>query len=274
MPELKAFASSVAVVVSSCDRFFDTWRPFVFFFRKHWNDCPFPVFLITNRLQVRSQLLHPIAVGPDLGWASNMMTALESIPQPYLLYFQEDYFLNAQVNSSLLATDIAYAFDKDAASFCFQARGELEPNFQPLNERFGIVSPESDGRTRLQVTLWKKDALQATLRPGESAWNMEARASERTRGLLVLSYHQRRDRPIPYLMSAVVRGLWTPEAITLCEQAGVDIQPRFRSAHSGAAWLRRFRRGIDRVTLPLSLARQLPHVIDLDPLADDPKASA
>lgn len=265
MPELKAFASSVAVVVSSCDRFFDTWRPFVFFFRKHWKDCPFPVFLITNRLQVRSQLLHSIAVGPDLGWASNMITALESIPQPYLLYFQEDYFLNAEVNSSLLADDIAYAFDKDAASFCFQARGEVELNFQPLNERFGVVSPESDGRTRLQVTLWKKEALQATLRPGESAWNMEARASERTRGLLVLSYHQRRHRPIPYLMSAVVRGLWTPEAITLCEQAGVDIQPRFRSAHSEAAWLRRFRRGVDRVTLALSLARQRPHVIDLDP---------
>src|ERR1700704_4271794 len=33
MPELKDFASSVAVVVSSCDAFFDVWRPFAFFFR-------------------------------------------------------------------------------------------------------------------------------------------------------------------------------------------------------------------------------------------------
>lgn len=32
MPELKDFAGSVAVVVSSCDAFFDAWRPFVFFF--------------------------------------------------------------------------------------------------------------------------------------------------------------------------------------------------------------------------------------------------
>jgi len=264
MPELNAFASSVAVVVSSCDAFFDAWRPFVFFFRKYWGDCPFPVFLIVNQLEVRSRVVQPIPVGPDRGWASNMMTALESIPQPYLIYFQEDYFLNGPVNNGLLAQDLAYALEHDAASFCFYARSHLEPDFQPLNERFGVVPRDSDGRTRLQVTLWKKEALRATLRPGESAWNMEARASERTRDLLALSYSQRDDRPIPYLMSAIVRGLWTPQALSLCEEAGVEIKPRFRSAHSDAAWHRHVRRGVDRVTLALALARQRPHVIDLD----------
>src|SRR3954468_10990980 len=236
MPELNAFASSVAVVVSSCDAFFDAWRPFVFFFRKHWADCPFPVYLIVNRLKVRSSVVQPIAIDPDRQWASNMATALESIPQPYLLYFQEDYFLNGKVNNSLLAEDFAYAFDNDAASFCFHARGQLEPDFQPLNDRFGIVPPDSDGRTRLQVTLWKKEVLQAALRPGESAWNMEARGSERTRDLLSLSYLQGRAEPIPYLMSAIVRGLWTREALSLCQQAGVEIHPHFRSTHSEVPW--------------------------------------
>jgi hypothetical protein len=264
MPELKAFASSVAIVVSSCDAFFDAWRPFVFFFRKHWSDCPFPVYLIVNRLRVRSKIVQPISVGPDRDWASNMATALAVVSQPYILYFQEDYFLNGNVKKDQLAQDFAYAFENDAASFCFYARSQLEPNFQSLNDRFGVVPRDSDGRTRLQVTLWKKEVLQATLRLGESAWNMEARASERIRDLLVLSYSQRRDVPIPYLMSAIVRGLWTPQAISLCQQAGVEIHPRFRSTHSDASWRRRFRRGLDRIKLPLSLARQGQRVIDLD----------
>jgi hypothetical protein len=193
-----------------------------------------------------------------------MMTALGSISQPYILYFQEDYFLNGNVRNEQLAGDFAYAFENDAASFCFYARSGLEPNFKPLNDRFGIVPRDSDGRTRLQVTLWKKEVLQAALRPGESAWNMEARASERTRDLLSLSYLQRRDAPIPYLMSAIVRGLWTPEAIRLCHRAGIAIQPRFRSAHSEVAWRRRFRRGLDRIKLGFALARQGEQVIDLD----------
>ena len=269
MPELKAYASSVAVLVSSCDAFFDAWRPFFFFFRKHWGDCPFPVFLIVNRLRVRSRFVQPISVGADREWASNMMSALESIQQPYLLYFQEDYFLNGRVNNSRLADDFAYAFDNNAASFCFHSRGQLESNFKPLSDRFGIVPPESDGRTRLQVTLWKKKALRAALRSGESAWDMEARGSARTRDLLSLSYLQRQDRPIPYLMSAIVRGLWTPEALALCEEAQLEIQPRFRSPHIHTAWRRRVRRSIDHLTLALALARQRPHVINLDSAAHD-----
>jgi hypothetical protein len=264
MPELKAFASSVAIVVSSCDAFFDAWRPFVFFFRKHWSDCPFPVYLIVNQLRVRSNFIQPVSVGPDRDWASNMAVALATVSQPYILYFQEDYFLNGDVKSHQLAADFAYAFEKDAASFCLFPRSQLESNFEPLNDRFGIVPRDSDGRTRLQATLWKKEVLQATLRPGETAWNMEARASERTQDLLVLCYSQLREIPIPYLMSAIVRGLWTPQAISLCEQAGVKIHPRFRSRHSDVAWRRRFRRGLDRIKLPLALARQGQRVIDLD----------
>lgn len=274
MPELKAFASSVAIVVSSCDAFFDAWRPFAFFFRKHWSDCPFPVYLIVNRLRVRSNILQPVQVGPDQDWASNMATALATISQPYILYFQEDYFLNGDVKNEQLAGDLAYAFENNAASFCFYARSQLEHNFQPLNDRFGVVPPDSDGRTRLQVTLWKKEVLQATLRPGESAWNMEARASERTRDLLALSYLQRRDAPIPYLMSAIVRGLWTPQAISLCEQAGLEIQPRFRSDHSDIAWQRRFRRGLDRMKLALALAKQGQRPIDLDSTHEEPNPIA
>ena len=264
MPELKAFASSVAVVVSSCDAFFDTWRPFFFFFRKHWSDCPFPIFLITNRLRIRSEIARPIAVGTDRNWASNIAVALESIPHPRILYFQDDYFLTSRVNNDLLAADLAYAFESEAASFCFQPRGQIEPNFEPLNDRFGIVPSDSDGRTRLQVTLWKKDVLRAALRPGESAWEMEARGSERTRHLLSLSYFERQNRPIPYLMSAIVRGLWTPEAMTLCHDAGFEIHPRFRSRHSDIPWRRRFRRAVDRIRLAVALAKQGDRAIELD----------
>ena len=264
MLELKDFASSVAIIASSCDAFFDAWRPFVFFFRKHWSDCPFPIFLIVNRLRVRSNFIQPITVGPDRDWAANMQIALNQIAQPYVLYLQEDYFLNGPVDREQLAADFAYAFESDAASFCFYGRSKLERDFMPLNDRFGVVPRDSDGRTRLQVTLWKKHVLQSTLRPGESAWNMEARASERTRDLLALSYMGRDNVPIPYLMSAISRGLWTPQAISLCRSEHVRIDPRFRLEHSDVAWRRRLRRGLGRARLALVLARQRNQEIDLD----------
>jgi hypothetical protein len=264
MKTLDQFSDSIAIVVSSCDAFFDCWKPFAFFFRKFWSDCPFPVYLIVNELQIRSRFIQPIAVGADRGWASNMKLALERIPQSHVLYFQEDYFLNAPVRAEQLAVDIAYALEDEADAFCFRARGELEANFQPINNRFGVVSPDSDGRTRLQVTLWKRSALLSILLPGENAWDMEARGSERTRDLLALSYSTRENPAIPYLMSAVVRGLWTPEALRLCAEHDLAITPHFRGTYADYSLVRRIRRARTRARLARELACVRGSVLDLD----------
>ena len=264
MKQLQDYAGSISVVISSCDRFFDAWRPFAFFFRKFWSDCPFPVFLVANQLRVRSEWLRSIRVGKDKGWATNMQVALEQIETPYILYLQEDYFLTAPVRSERLASDIAHAIEHDAAAFCFYDLSLLEAEFGQQHERFGVVPEESKGRTRLQTTLWKRDAFASLLRPGETAWNMEARGSERTRGMLMLSYARNDDIPIPYLMSGIVRGLWTQEAAALCRAHDLSIRPAFRSLDPGTKRGRRWRRAIDRVRFPIVLALQGDRPIDLD----------
>ena len=246
MPELPDFKSSIAVLVSSCDRFFDAWRPFHAFLQKFWSDCPLEIFLITNELEVRSPRLRSLAIGPDRGWSSNLLVALDQITHPYLLYLQEDYFLTAPVNRAQLAQDFAEAIEAGAASLCFRARSEPDAGFQPLNDRFGVVPLNSDGRTRCQVTLWKKSALQEILRPGETAWNFEARGSARTQVMQILSYRRRENTPIPYLMSAISRGFWMPEAIALCHAHRVTIDPLFRPIYSPRSWRRHLRRWLSQ----------------------------
>lgn len=264
MAELKDFVGSVAVVVSSCDAFFDVWRPFAFFFRKFWRACPYQVFLIVNELPVRSAFFTPITVGTDRGWATNLKTTLEKITEPYMLYMQEDYFLTASVNETQLAADISEAMRLGADSLCLRSRSDLEPAFQPLNERFGVVPRESDGRTRCQITLWNRNKLLSILREGETAWEMESRGSERTREMLILSYARRENTPIPYLMSAIVRGLWMPNALAFCQEHGVSIAPRFRPAYSGNSLLRRIRRWSVRRRLASELSKRKAQPIDLD----------
>lgn len=246
--------NSVAVLVSSCDAFSDAWKPFAFFFRRHWPDCPFPVYLITNELRITSQFVQPIAVGPDRGWASNLKIALEQIRETHLLYFQEDYFLIAPVQTAPLTEDFQYAFENEVDALCFRARENLERDFQPLNDRFGVVPEDSDGRTRLQVTLWKREALATVLRDGENAWEMEARGSERTRGMKMISYSTRENPPISYQMSAIVRGLWTREALEMCASADCEITPQFRGIYSPNKLLQRWRRAQTRRRMATAIA--------------------
>ncbi len=261
--ELDEFAGSVTVIVSSCDAFFDCWRPFAYFFRKFWGDCPFPVRLLVNELDLRSDFIQPLRVGPDRGWATSMMSALRQIETPYILYFQEDYFLTAPVQTEQLARDIAQAMEEKAAALCFYDLSLLEPSFAETKERFGVVPQDSKGRTRLQATLWQKDVFASLLRPEENAWNMEARGSERTQGLHILSYARDTPGPIPYLMSGIVRGLWTPEALALCRAHGVRIRPHFRPTLAHTKWARRWRRALGRVRLALALAAQRGRPVEL-----------
>jgi hypothetical protein len=264
MPALRDFRESVALLVSSCDAFFDAWKPFTEFFAKFWSDCPLEVFLLTNQLAVRAkQQLHPIAVGEDRGWSNNLLAALAQIPQPYVLYFQEDYFLTGPVRSEQLAEDFARVIASGADSLCFRARSEPDPGFQPLNDRFGIVPLDSDGRTRCQVTLWKRSALQSILRGEETAWNFEARGSARTQGMQILSYLCRENTPIPYLMSAISRGLWMPEAVAQCRAHAVAIDPFFRPLFSERSWQRRLRRALGRARLQRALHKQARGVMEL-----------
>lgn len=264
-PQLQDFAGQVSIVVSSCDAFFDVWRPFAFFFRKFWADCPFPVYLIANELEVRSDFIRPLRVGRDKGWASNMRIVLDRIETPYLFYLQEDYFLNNRVDNAQLARDFSSAFERDSASLCFfDLSGLSETASVRVGDHLVEVPPESQGRTRLQATLWKRDVLRATLRAGETAWEMEALGSERTRQLLMLTYARTEEAPIQYLASAIVRGLWTAEAIAMCEEARLKIEPWFRGTHSPNKFIRRLRRAQTRMRLGGELAKVRGTVIAID----------
>jgi hypothetical protein len=264
MKPLEPFADKIAIVVSSCDAFFDAWRPFAQFFQKFWGECPFPVYLVVNELDPRSSWIRTIRVGPDPTWGRKLIKALRQIPQSHIIYFQEDYFLTARPDERLMAEDLAYAFENDVDSFCFCPRSELEPNFEFINERFGVVPDDSDGRTLCQANLWKREVLLSVLREEESVWEFEAGASPRTGHLRILRYGTLEGAPINYTMSAIVRGLWMPEALAMCEEARVKIEPHFRGTHSPNKFVRRLRRAQTRMRLRRELAKVRDTVIAID----------
>jgi hypothetical protein len=261
--ELRDFKESVAIVVSSCDAFFDAWQPFNFFLKRFWPDCPFEIFLLTNAIEVRSPRIHSLALGPDRGWSSNLLNALDRVRYPYIFYAQEDYFLTAPVQNQQMANDFVEMIQKGASALCFRARSKPDAGFQPLNDRFGIVPIDSDGRTRCQVTLWNREALQSILRPGETAWDFEARGSARTKEMKIFSYNRRDNTPIPYLMSAISRGFWMPDALRLCETHAISIEPLIRPVHSPNSWARGIKRRLSKSRFNRALLAAKKNGLDL-----------
>ncbi len=263
MSTLHDVADRIALVVSSCDDFCDTWRPFAYFFAKFWPDCPFAAFLIVNNIAVTSDLLKPIAVGSDRGWASNFRHALGRIPNDYVLYLQDDYFIEQPVGTSQILEDCAWCTEHNVDSLCFSAYPEPQPGFEPVTERFGRAPRDSDGRTRCQFALWKKSALLEVLREGETAWEMESRGSDRTREMEVLVYTRPENTPMRYFSSAIVRSLWVPEALAMCDANGIPVRPRVRGLYRPGQNSKKLRRAASRMAVRMWSAMRGRAPIDL-----------
>ena len=251
------------VLVSSCDRFFDAWRPFAGCWRRHWpaKTLRWPVYLIVNELEVRSDWLTPLAVGRDRGWSDNLRLVLGRIESDYLLYLQEDYFLTAPPDADWLEAALARMRTGRVDLLCLRAMppgygAEAWPPVANSGERLREIPAGSPWRGRLQAAFWRRETLLDALRAGESAWDFEANAGERLRGLRAWTVTGEGGEALPYLSSAIVRGLWTPEARGLCAEQGVAIEPECRGTSSPSRRLCKWRRAVDRVRLPLAQWRQ------------------
>ncbi len=252
----------VAVLVSSCDRFFDAWRPFAGFWRRHWpaRVLRWPVYLIVNELPVRSDWLTPLAVGRDRGWSDNLRLVLGRIESEYLLYLQEDYFLTAPPDADWLDATLTRLRAGRVDLLCLRAMpagyGAEDWPGVPGNGDLREIPAGSPWRGRLQAAFWRREALLNALRAGESAWDFEASAGERLRGLRAWTVAGEGGGALPYLSSAIVRGLWTPDARRLCAEQGIAIEPDCRGTASANRRVCKWRRALDRVRLPLAQWRQ------------------
>jgi hypothetical protein len=218
----------LSILISSCDRYSVCWRPFEHGLEKYWPDCPFPVYLISNQLDFPSPRVSTLRLGKDAGWAPNLISALSGIDTPYVLYMQEDYWLNAPVNTARLREYLAVMEESGAEYLRLAAVPGPDADF-PLDPRLGALSPEAEFRTSLQAAIWRKDALLELLLPDENGWLFETDGSVRSasRPGLFLSVRREAGSPfvhgISYVCTAIHGGRWTRDAQAYARSERLDV---------------------------------------------------
>jgi hypothetical protein len=99
---------NLSIFVNSCDDFEDCWHPFFTLFAKNWNNCKFPIFLNTETKSYSHKNLNIISTTVSIGkkrklsWSKCLDFALNKVKTKYILYLQEDYFLEYPVKKRLL----------------------------------------------------------------------------------------------------------------------------------------------------------------------------
>jgi len=238
--------SKVAVVISSFDGFADCWHPLEYSFSRFWKDCPWPVYLITNKQNYTSTIFKVISVGEDRGWASNLKCALAMVDTEYILYIQEDYWINKLVNNRRLL-DVLELMDNQGW-FYFR----LYPRPLLKNEVGGwdniSVSPvKHKYRVSLQASFWKTSFLSTLLVDGETGWDFEKKSTERISHISEGCFAVCSVPILSYVEGTAIRkGKWTRPAIEFIKLHNLPVNTSMRQVEG---------RLIDFLAMPENLLR-------------------
>jgi hypothetical protein len=229
--------NSLVVIVNTSDGFEDCWGPFFNLFQKYWPDCPWPLVLNTENKMYRHTGLDirctqvALGQGRRLTWSECLMRCLDGIDSEAVLYLQEDFFLEACVNTDAMQS-FANSIEQGQADVVrLMECGGSGPWHATDNPALWRVDAQAKYRIALQAALWRTSTLRAQLRAHESPWQLEVFGSGRSRRsgkdkVFCVNrdrFHGPGKEVFPYTPTGVVKGQWESFVPALFEREGIVV---------------------------------------------------
>lgn len=232
--------SKVAILICSCDFYSDCWEPIIYSFNKFWPDCEYDKMIVSNHKDTTIAEAKIVKVGDHKGWASDTLKAVEMTDYDYYIYFQEDYWLNKQVDNKAIKQHIRHCEENgveylkitpDLAN-CDKYRLDSCSDYckNPLNAKYTINTA---------IAIWHRSLFKKVCLPGDTGWDFEYKIvdyikknhidinSEVLHSSIVIS---KGITAIP--ANGIQRGKWTPAGVKFLKENGFEEQLRQRKAQS------------------------------------------
>jgi hypothetical protein len=169
------------------------YKGFLYFFTKYWpRDLQASYYFLTETVDVNSDFFTTIKTGKGQ-WSDRLRQGLQSLPENYIIYMQEDMWMNHPVNKDVLQEVIDFALAHKPKLFKLNSSEVFVT--KPTHTLIGglrvaeIDNEKSDFLMSHQVSIWDKDFLINQLPPNEHPWRNERRGTKRMRKLNETFYH-------------------------------------------------------------------------------------
>ena len=191
--QTNAMKPSLEIVVSSCDAYEDCWEPFFKLFDIYWPECHFPITLITEKktysgpyCKVTSFPVARVLGRNSVPWGRRLMECLGRSTAGVVLYLQEDFFLEDQVEEPLIDEFMQYIITPSwthqrtmQIGLCPRSsHGPFHLTEHPL---LWEVDTQARYRFSLLPGLWSRTGLLRYLCPGHTGWEFEETSHIRAR---------------------------------------------------------------------------------------------
>ena len=205
-----------AILIVSCDKYKDLWGPCITLLRRFWNDCPYPIYLLSNSAKADFPDVCPIVTGNDDSWSDNLLYALQTLPHEYVLLYIEDLFLIDNVHSAKVSALIQRCMN---AEWNYLRLNPTPKGDSFLDSDISIISPGSVYRSSVVFSVWKKNILLKLLQQGESAWDFEEYGTERTDEF---NHFYAANHTLIPACNTVIKGVWDRQALKKIQELGIQ----------------------------------------------------
>lgn len=176
-----------ALIVHACDRYELLFKGHEYFFKKFWDSqVPVNCYFATEEKKVSIEGFTNIHSGKG-EWSDRLRTLLEKIPEQYVLYMQEDMWLNKPVSANFFQ-ELFVQMQKNQwplvklhSSHVYQTIS-LEQNIQGH-----LVTKLDNDKSQFlmshQISLWDKNFFINQLQKSEHPWRNERRGTKRLKKL-------------------------------------------------------------------------------------------
>lgn len=222
-------------LLSSYDGGSDCWEGFFSALKEQWPQMNMGVVLNTESksfsfpgYEIRTFSMYKKKKVP---WGKRLIETLKRIPTEYIVFFLEDYWLDAPVDHDFFLKTLGWMRENpDIASFsfypCLPGGNIQDARF----ERFELRPGQCEYRFNCQVAVWRRERLIEFLRPHEDPWEWEiygsVRASRYPDRFYVLKEDAERVFSYGDNMTGCIihKGKWNKEAVLpMQEKYGLNI---------------------------------------------------
>lgn len=205
------------VLVTSCCKYKDVLRNFEYFFRKHWKDCPFEIWLSIDK-PVNSDFEYDRVILSDHPQNLVRMRDIDFVT-PYVIMMQDDHWLIEDVNTKKILECIENAIKYD----CGNLRLLRDPfTNEVFSEEEGLYIYKLGTAYRISARggLWDVDYLRVFINQYADFWEMERFGNEYSKTLpqkVLATKH----RCLP-IIDAVRKGKYENFATFLLDANGIE----------------------------------------------------
>ncbi|MBB6274006.1 hypothetical protein HDF26_004479 [Pedobacter cryoconitis] len=185
--------NNIALIVHACDRYELLFKGFEYFFSKNWDfDIPVNYYFATEEVSAGLANFKNIKSGKG-EWSNRLSTLFDQIEEDYILYFQEDMWLNKPVDKEVFTELFKQTLANQWNLVKLNSSEVFKTNSTPLFIKGFNVSvldnKESNFLMSHQVSLWNKAFFKQQLKPNEHPWRNERKGTKRLKELNPEIFH-------------------------------------------------------------------------------------